>query len=163
MNAIAPFDPTVLEQSSTAIRSFYHYWCDIRGDRAMPRRADFDPMDIPGHLPGILLVDVEGVNEEGIGQFRYRVAGDLEITARGFNPMGKRVEDGTFQGSKKRAISNYETVRRSAAPLYKPITYLNAHHLMIDEYVLFLPFSEDGETVSQILVFAERLERPNQP
>lgn len=52
------------------------YWASIRGDRALPRRNDVDPLDIPWALPEIFLVDYDRELET----YRYRVAGS-EIEA----------------------------------------------------------------------------------
>ena len=48
----------------------------------MPGREDIDPADFANYLSNVLLVDVEGIDEDGLGIFRYRVVG-----------TGERVDD----------------------------------------------------------------------
>ena len=87
----------------------------------MPRRADIDPADFKSHLPGILLVDVEGTDARGVGIFRYRVVGTGEVTLRGHDPTGKRVEEGFFGPSLADVIGLDELVRRGRSFLYDPL------------------------------------------
>lgn len=141
------------------IATLFHYWVRKRGDRAMPRRADIDPADFAAHLPGILLVDVEGTDASGVGIFRYRVVGTGEVTLRGHDPTGKRVEEGFFGPSLADVIGCYERVRRGRSFLYDPLEYITPDGRWSCESTLFLPLSEDGENVSQILVYSVARER----
>ena len=141
------------------IAALFRYWDRQRGAGVMPARTDIDPKDFVGHLPGILLVDVEGVDAAGRGVFRYRVVGTAEVRLRGHDPTGKRVEDGFFGPSREDVLASYETVRRERSFLYDPLEYQTPDGRWRDEHTLFLPLSEDGEEVSQILVFSMQRER----
>jgi len=154
-------DPGFLEETSDLIREIFHYWNNRRGTRAMPSRRDFDPVDLPAHLPGILLIDVEGVDEAGIGRYRYRVVGTAEVANRGHDPTGKPVVEGYFGPNKADVLGDYEAVRLGRTFLYEPLQFVTEDHRTVDEYSIVLPFSEDGRTVSQIMVFSERRERKN--
>jgi hypothetical protein len=77
----------------------------------------------------------------------------------GHDPTGKLVTEGYFAGSLEDALRSYEIVRRSKSFLYEPLHFVTDDHLTIDEYSILLPFSEDGETVNQILVYSERRRR----
>ena len=157
-----PGDTGFLEDTSFLIREIFEYWTRIRGTRPMPRRRDFDPVDVPAHLPGILLIDIEGVDENGVGRYRYRVVGTAEVASRGHDPTGKMVVEGFFGPSLDSILDSYEVVRRSGTFLYEPLHFLTEDSRTVDEYSILLPFSEDGEAVSQILVFSERrVRRPN--
>lgn len=144
---------------AAAIRELLTYWNDRRGSQDMPRRSDFDPMDIPRHLPGILLIDVEGVRPDGIGIYRYRVVGGNEVANRGHNPTGRLVEEGFYAESLEDALAHYEAVRRSRRPVYDRVTFLDERGRPVREDTILVPFSEDGTTVSQILVYSEQLPR----
>ena len=122
----------------------------------MPRRRDFDPVDLPAHLSGLLLIDVEGVDKTGIGRYRYRVVGTAEVANRGHDPTGKLVVEGFFGPSKEEIVASYEAVRLQRTFLYEPLHFVTEENRVIDEYSILLPFSEDGKAVSQILVFSER-------
>ncbi|WP_282609262.1 PAS domain-containing protein [Pelagibius sp. Alg239-R121] len=136
------------------IADLFRYWDKQRGDRLMPQRGDIRPEDFVAHLPGILLVDVEGTNPEGLGNFRYRVVGTDEVWLRGFDPTGKRVEDGFFGPSLEDVVETYEFVRRERTFIYDPLEYETPNGRWRNESTIFLPLSEDGESVSQILVYS---------
>jgi hypothetical protein len=123
----------------------------------MPRRADFDPADVRQLLPGMLLIDVEDVREDDTGVYRYRVVGDWEVEARGYNPTGRLVDEGFHYFSREAALADYDAVRRTCEPLIGPIEFVSRKNILIREYSIILPFSENGETVSQILVFSHRI------
>ena len=53
-------------------RDLLLWWLAARGDRAMPPRADFDPLDHPRRLPRVFLV---AVSVEA-PRFRYRLCRD---------------------------------------------------------------------------------------
>lgn len=136
------------------IAEIFHYWTRKRGDRLMPRRAEIAPEDFVSHLPGILLVDVEGLDENGIGIFRYRVVGTEEVALRGFDPTGKPVQEGFFGPSLTDVLECYDYVRRERTFIYDPLEYETPDGRWRNESSIFLPLSEDGETVSQIMVYS---------
>jgi len=125
------------------------YWEGKRGDRAMPSRGDIDPSEIVSFLPYIMLVDV--VPDER--RFVYRLVGTGEVEVRGNDPTGKPVAEAYFAASADGALKNYEAVCRTRAPLYEV-----DHFQVVDRYVgesnLFLPLSDDDETVNMVMVFS---------
>jgi hypothetical protein len=122
----------------------------------MPRRSDINPADFVAHLPGIVLVDVEGIDEDGIGIYRYRVVGTAEVRLRDKDPTGKLVTEGFWGPSLENVLDSYEFVRRERSFLYDPRPYTTPEGRFSNEATLFLPLSEDGRTVSQILVYSLR-------
>lgn len=150
-------------EACARVRSIVDYWFARRRDRAMPTRADFDPMDLPRHLPGMILVGIEGAKPDGRGVYRYRVVGEEEVRNRGHNPTGRLLEDGFYAESLESALADYEAVRMTRRPLYAPLAFLDDKDRRILEDSVLLPLSEDGETVSQILVYSERRPAPGDP
>ena len=53
------------------LKQFYDYWDAKRAARAMPARADIDPLEIRPLLTNVALVDVEQTPQ----RFRYRLVG----------------------------------------------------------------------------------------
>lgn len=53
--------------TSHELRELVEYWDRIRGDRCLPTRSEFDPVEIPKLLRNIRLVDVE---KDGVFRFR---------------------------------------------------------------------------------------------
>lgn len=167
MDGLEALDGKVIDSSDdlpadacARVRSIVDYWAARRRDGGIPKRADFDPMDLPRHLPGILLVGIEGIKPDGTGIYRYRVVGEEEVRNRGHNPTGKLLEEGFFAESLESALADYEAVRTSGRPLYAPVSFLDDRGRRILEDSVMLPFSEDGVTVSQVLVYSERRPDP---
>lgn len=135
--------------------ALYDYWVERCAGRPMPRRADIDPVDMPEHLPGLLLIDVEGVSARGLGIYRYRVVGTREVANRKFDPTGQFVEEGYFAKSKNDALHSYESVRLQRTAIYEKLSFLSEDGIPINEDSVMLPLSENGTDVSQILVYSE--------
>jgi hypothetical protein len=148
-------DRSFVDHAPPLLAELFRYWDQRRAGRAMPARGDIGPEDFRRQLPGILLVDVEGEDEAGIGIFRYRLVGTGEVALRGHDPTGKLVQHGFFGPSLQDVLDCYETVRRDCTFLYDPLRYRTPEGKWADEHTLFLPLSEDGVSVSQILVYSE--------
>ncbi|NMM43848.1 PAS domain-containing protein [Rhodospirillaceae bacterium KN72] len=151
----APSNSIPSPSSPPGVRAVFDYWIGIRAARHLPLRADFDPMAIRKHLPSVLLVDIEGLTNDGTGIYRYRLAGEREIQARGVNPKGRLVTEAYYGPAADVSIANFETVRTTCAPHFIVLEFVNDRGLRVNEESVLLPFSEDGQTVSQILVFSE--------
>lgn len=138
-----------LETCHPDVRLVQAYWDGKRAGRLMPSRADIDPGDIRRLLPHIILVDVVA----DARRFVYRLVGTKQAELRGRDPTGKSVAEGYFAATAEDSLINYETVVRSRAPLYvvDPYQALDRYR---SEQDLFLPLSDDGETVNKILVFS---------
>jgi hypothetical protein len=125
------------------------YWESKCQGRSMPRRSDIDPAELIGLLPNVMLVDV--VDDQR--RFVYRLVGTGEVQLRGHDPTGKSVREGYFAATPEEAEFRYVTVRDTQAPYYDEDSFQ-----VIDRYVseanLFLPLSDDGQTVNKILVFS---------
>jgi hypothetical protein len=149
-----------LEGEAEVLRRLYAYWAERCGGRRMPRRQDIDPAELKECLPDLILVDMEGRDDLGRGRFRYRVVGTREAEVRGQDPTGRLVQEGYIGPSAQDALDCYETVCRERCALLDPLPFVTPDNLWSHEDTLFLPLSEDGETVSQILVCA--LKRPRE-
>jgi hypothetical protein len=125
------------------------YWQAKCGDRRMPSRADIDPLELAPFLPNITLVDV--VDDDR--RFVYRLVGTGEVQLRGNDPTGKSVAEGYFAASPAQAMARYETVCRMQAPFYEEDDFQVVDRF-VSEANLFLPLSDDGETVNKVLVYS---------
>ncbi len=148
-------DRSFLRTCPDGIAAIFRYWDGKRGQRAMPRRRDIDPLDIPGHLPGVLIIDVEGEDDRGRGIYRYRLVGTGKVEARGGDPTGSTVEEGFCGPNLEDVLACYEMVRQRRSFLYDPVAYWTRDGRWRDDLTLFLPLSEDDRTVSQIFVYTE--------
>jgi hypothetical protein len=64
------------------------YWRRKSAGKAMPRRADIDPIDIPKLLPDVMLVEVLSS-----GRYRYRLIGTENTEAQGVHATGRYLDE----------------------------------------------------------------------
>jgi len=116
----------------------------------MPRRADIDPTDIPKLLPKIMLVEVLAS-----GRYRYRLIGTENDEAHGVNATGRYLDE-VLPGPEYRThvLELYDECVRSGRALYSECLFVSPQQRAPERHrkVLFLPLSDDGETVNQVLV-----------
>lgn len=142
--------PEFLSVCSDRIKVIYDFWQRLRGDRVMPYRSDLDPSQIKPHLPFLMLVDVVGDPPD----FIYRLVGTREVDSRGYDPTGRRVADAYFASSAEDALSNYRQVATDRAVLYDCEPVRMPGNDYYNDESLFMPFTVDGETVGQIMVYS---------
>lgn len=130
--------------------TLYEFWRAKCGTRRMPSRSDIQPWEIPPRLlPCISLIDV--VNDQR--RFVYRLVGTADVQVRGHDPTGKSVAEGFFGPDADNALSCYDTVVQTRAPLLDPEPFLATNGRYTTEETIFLPLSDDGDKVNKILVF----------
>ncbi len=149
-------DLSFLESCPEEIASIFGYWRSRCGPGGMPRRRDIDPLDFPGHLPGIMLVDVNPAVTGSVGAYRYRLVGTAMVEIRGRDPTGLPVEEGFCGPDLEDVLDCYDSVRHSRTVLYDAATYWSTADRWVDHCTIFLPLSEDQESVSQIMVYSRR-------
>ena len=133
-----------LEFCHPRIRAIFDYWNEKRGDRKMP-----------SYLPGIVMVDV------GYEPFSltYRLVGTREAEARGADPTGKSVFEAWDGRSEDDVIENYRQVIARKVPLYDGDRTLDPERDWLEAGTVFLPLSDDGETVNKVLIYTEYRDR----
>jgi len=133
----------------TDLQPVFRYWDAKRGARRMPRRADIDPVDIVQLLPAVMIVDVVADDR----RYVYRLVGTREVEARGRDPTGRPVAEAFIGSSRERVLANYDQVQLTGRPHIDTGTVVTVQDRLDDSHVIFLPLSEDDQTVSQILVY----------
>jgi hypothetical protein len=143
VNRQSPFTDPRLEQT-------YNYWREKAAGRAMPSRADIDPIEIPKLLPDVMLV--ERVAE---GRYRYRLIGTENQTAHGINATGRFLDE-VLPGPDYAAhvLALYDECVETRRALYSECLFFSParHEPERHTKVLFMPLSADGETVNMIFV-----------
>lgn len=138
-----PFTDPRLEEA-------YEYWRRKAAGRKLPQRRDIDPVDIPKLLPDVMLVDVEPD-----GRYRYRLIGTQNTQAQGVTATGRYLDD-VLPGPEYRnhVIGLYDESVREKRALYSECLFLSPERLAPERHtkVLFMPLSEDGETVNMVFV-----------
>ncbi|MBV8167415.1 MAG: PAS domain-containing protein [Alphaproteobacteria bacterium] len=132
------------------VREAYDYWRRIAAGRAMPRRADLDPLDIPKLLPHVMIAEVHGP-----GRYRYRLIGTANAQEHGTNATGKFVDE-AIAGPEYRAhvIGLYDECAGQRRPVYSESLFLSQAGGAVERHtkVGLMPLSEDGVTVNQVFV-----------
>ncbi len=128
----------------------FEYWRRKAAGRAMPRRADLDPTEIPRLLPDVMLVDV---TEDG--RYRYRLIGTENAREQGINATGRYLDE-VLPGPEYKAhvLGLYDECVRQRRALYSECLFLSPRQQAPERHtkVLFMPLSEDGERVNMVFV-----------
>lgn len=122
--------------------NLYKYWLQLKGDKLMPTRADFDPMKIPKSLPNIILTDVS------YDPLRFKT-----------KLIGSKLKIPMFVKDKYLDEYDYMLPIIEMISLMiknkKPYFYRSQNqwtHNIYDEYSsVVLPFSNDGENINIII------------
>jgi len=142
--------PSDAQLPDAYLRKALAYWQRKCGERRMPRRADIDPIEMPDLLPYVRLVDVLAP-----GQYRYRVVGtELEQMHGGLKFAGRLVHEALPPLLADQVIPVYDECVRERRPVFLENAFLAPDGKGVEGHscVLFLPLSEDDETVSMVLV-----------
>ena len=129
------------------LRALYEYWNRVRGDRAMPRRADIDPSEIPKLLPYIIMYNAAA----GDG-YTIRLVGEQVVRLNGINGTGRKA--GSIMTPRGAEMMNriLDAVVTERAPKFRAgKVYWHPDKTYRDFEACFLPLSADGETVDIIL------------
>jgi hypothetical protein len=131
----------------------YRHWLGKRHGRAMPRRADIDPLEIPGEIwPYTMLLDV--VWSGATPRFRYRRVGDVFWRDAAGEPTGKFVDQVLSEraGYRDYVVGIYEEMARRRLPLYTENSFtLEGRSAPMLTRRVSLPLSNDGEAVNMVL------------
>lgn len=134
---------------SADIVAFHHLWTGKCGNREMPARADFDPIEMVIFLPGITLIDVV----DDARCFVYRLLGTREVAMRGKDPTGKGVAEGFFASSVEAALASYHDVVARRAPRFEQRRFITPDGRIGHEQTVLLPLSDDGRIINKIIAY----------
>src|SRR5579864_2837401 len=144
---------SVLEASpitDARLRQAHDYWRGKAAGRAMPRRADIDPTEIPKLLPDVMLVDVLPQ-----GRYRYRLIGTENAQAHGMNATGRYLDE-VLPGPEYKAhvIALYDESVASRRALYSECLFMAPQQRAPERHtkVLFMPLAEDSDNVNMVFV-----------
>lgn len=138
------------ENADPDMRWMMDYWLSKRGNRSVPLRSDFDPLDFYKSWSTIYFT--EGTNLE---ELYVKVAGTAYRSLYGYEITGRRILDLIPEVTAPDVIADYVTCLEEMIPVYRegkmtwreknaPISYTR----------LLLPFGKETQAVSYILGFA---------
>ena len=139
---------TALDVVSPRLRAFLAYWAELRGEREMPARAEFDVRDVPRPIVAhLILLDVL----DGGRAFRYRVVGTGVVAEIGREFTGETVEQYRRNHEGSSVQEGYaEVVRTGRANLYHGnLRDQDREHVVYER--LAVPFAGPDGGVSAIL------------
>ena len=129
------------------LRRLYDYWAEKRGDRAMPSRADIDPVEMRYVIGNVIMVDViEGPSP----QFHIRVHGTNLVERVHFDLTGKLLDEMPLPEFRELTRQSFSMVARTKEPLHARRDLILDGRRRFYE-TLILPLSSDGERVDRIL------------
>lgn len=122
------------------------YWERLRAGRAMPSRADIDPVEIRHFLPFVMLIDVLRDPLD----FRCRLVGsEIERIARS-SPRGRLFSQSRNCPPGSRAWSDYERTVLLGRPVTGPFHYAGPDRMVVAVRHCLMPLSADGKSVNMI-------------
>ncbi len=125
----------------------FDYWRGAANGRAMPARADLDPVAIRHLLPAISILDV-GARYD---MLRYRLAGTRLREIYGCEVTGLELFDLRLGAKLRYWRAAYRRVVEERTPMQGAVKGPLAGREHVVLFWLRLPLSEDGETVGKIL------------
>lgn len=127
------------------------YWNRIRGTRRMPARADLNPMEIPGLLPYVMLVDVL---HEPL-DFRFRLLGTAHDQIVRGDYRGRRFSELSHSAPGNPIWDQYARVVAERQPVRDLVSYVGPEAYLPRELEhCLMPLSADDEAVDMIFVVA---------
>jgi hypothetical protein len=124
----------------------YRYWCEKRGNRAMPARSDIEAGDICALLPYLTILDKVD------GRYRYRLIGSAAAQEIGRDMTGGFV--GSYVSSPESAAAMQavcEHVFSTARPIFSSGEFRVKPGSTLNTSVLLLPLSDDGVAVNMVV------------
>ena len=136
---------------SPLLREAYALWNGKRGTRRMASRADFDPMEMPGLLSSIILVDVE----DGGARLKIRLSGTKVVEMYGKDFTGMYMDEIDFGDVREKILEEYHLPVSEKRPVFSNHEFrkLNDYHHTIERAIF--PLSNDDQTVDKLIAFLD--------
>lgn len=140
-----------LLEGHPGLAKLLQHWQSICGDRPMPRREDFDPVQIPRLLADICLVEVI----DGGKDYFYRVAGSHFEEMSGYKLQSMLFSEipHTAASDSMRATCNACLKAERPVVIKSQLQEPDRDYLSIT--ALILPLSEDGKAINMMLTMTE--------
>ena len=131
---------------SDVLRHLVAHWQRMRGNRRMPARADFDPLDVRFALGYVSLIEV---HRDPL-RFYFRLDGTKQVDLFGVDCTRRYLDEAMPGEHAAMAAASYSEVVDLREPRYhrRQIAF---HERLIDYEVVILPFSNDGERVELLM------------
>ncbi len=132
-----------------AHRELFDYWRSKALAGRLPARKDIDPIDIPGLLPWLTLIEVDW--SQAPPRFRIRLVGTGVVNRFGRDATGLWFEDIYEADVYETQMDYYTQVATDGVPsLTEPIPPIREREFIKCQR-LVVPLSADGERVDQLI------------
>lgn len=127
-------------------RDIFAYWLDKRGARAMPARADIEPMEIPRLLRHVYLLDVVAAPRD----YRFRLIGTAIVERYGDDHTGKPIGEVFPEPTLSLARRIFGTVVEERRPVRAsgPVVWRRDGHVTFE--CVYLPLADNARDVNMI-------------
>jgi hypothetical protein len=131
---------------SDVLRRLVAHWQRLRGDRRLPARADFDPLDVRYALGHISLIEV---HRDPL-RFFFRLDGTKQVDLFGIDCTRRYLDEAMPHDHAAMAAASYADVVQHGEPRYfrRKIAF---HQRMIDYEIVILPFTKAGGQVELLM------------
>ena len=125
------------------LRKLAAHWDDLRGERPLPARTEFDPLDVRYALGYISLIEV---HRDPL-RFYFRLDGTKQVELFGIDCTRRFLDEAMPKDHAAMAGESYRQVAESGIPGHH-LRKIRFHERMIDYEVLILPLS--GATATRV-------------
>lgn len=132
------------------IRDFAEHWNAIRGDRPVPSRKDFDPIEAKRFLPHIILLDV--IRPEM--RFKGRLVGTSIVETLGFDYTGRCLDEVISEPYLSTLQKDLTEVAETGVLHYRVTTLAWEQREHAVYHRLYLPMTMDSDRVDLIVGIA---------
>lgn len=150
---IAALHEHLAKAQSARLAEFIRYMLSIHPADRLPSRCDFDPLQIPKLLSGVVLVTVH--REGARTRFRMKVVGQdvadaspVKIGQRYLDEIVAELPNGSVIIDTRQTVLETGVAYLRQGPPTMPFTF----KMTVLEY-MHCPLAEDGETIDQIVSF----------
>ncbi len=150
----------LIRSGNRLVDSGVGHWLRLADGRAMPRRDEFDPMQVPRLLPYAILLDIRRSPLD----FFYRVAGQHIIENFGVSPVRRSLSDMVADyPSTRRFADNFRASIETRAPVVVEDSFVGADNTGKHTIGAILPLAASCGIVSHLLVFSVFLNHDGTP
>ena len=133
------------------LQRLYADWQAWRGDRELPSRRDFDPLDIRYIIGKLSLVDVL----YDPLRYRYRIHGTDTAERLGFDLTGKSLDLSPDPNHRAATKKHFSTVVYSRTPSARLRERIAGNGRVWRYEILVLPLSSDGARIDMLMAAME--------
>ncbi len=150
---LKPYDPASLPDK---LRQAFEHWIKLKGEKVVPLRSMFDPLDVPSLLPHLLMVEVErDAQDLDVKDFRFRLVGSYIDDRVKDRYTGKKLSQIEGKGPGSDIWNAYSEVTSEKKPKVLSLNYIGPADGVKKSWEIFLPFSAKGERADFILVLIQ--------